>query len=86
MHDTKEQSSLLWIFALFNYLYADVVALFAIVGSQGPVPHLTRNGLCWQRCLAQNRLRRGVFRALEEFIMAIEDYFNRHNENPERFI
>ena len=28
MHDTKERLSLLWIFALFNYLYADVVALF----------------------------------------------------------
>ena len=30
MHDTKERLSLLWIFALLNYLYADVVALFAI--------------------------------------------------------
>ena len=37
MHDTKERLSLLWIFALFNYLYADVVALFAIVGSRNPV-------------------------------------------------
>jgi hypothetical protein len=26
MHDTKERLSVLWIFALFNYLYADVVA------------------------------------------------------------
>jgi hypothetical protein len=34
MHDTKERLSLLWIFALLNYLYADVVALFAIVGSR----------------------------------------------------
>ena len=25
MHDTKERLSLLWIFALLNYLYADVV-------------------------------------------------------------
>jgi hypothetical protein len=42
MHDTKERLSLLWIFALLNYLYADVVALFAIVGSRNPddVPHL----------------------------------------------
>jgi hypothetical protein len=32
MHDTKERLSLLWIFALLNYLYADVVALFAIAG------------------------------------------------------
>jgi hypothetical protein len=34
MHDTKERLSLLWIFAWLNYLYADVVALFAIAGSQ----------------------------------------------------
>lgn len=33
MHDTKEWLSLFWIFALLNYLYADVVALFAIAGS-----------------------------------------------------
>ena len=30
MHDTKERLSLFWIFALLNYLYADVLALFAI--------------------------------------------------------
>jgi hypothetical protein len=34
MHDTKERLSVLWIFVLLNYLYADVVALFAIVGSR----------------------------------------------------
>ena len=34
MHDTKERLSLLWLFALLNYLYADVVALFAIAGSR----------------------------------------------------
>jgi len=41
MHDTKERLSVLWIFALLNYLYADVVALFDIAGSQqpwGPLP------------------------------------------------
>jgi hypothetical protein len=43
VHDTKERLSLLWIFALLNYLYADVVALFAIVGS----PNLAHHGLCW---------------------------------------
>lgn len=44
MHDTKERLSLLWIFALLNYLYAHVVALWAIVGSRNPddVPHLTQ--------------------------------------------
>ena len=40
MHDTKERLSQLWLFALLNYLYADVLALFAIVGSQDPAPHL----------------------------------------------
>jgi hypothetical protein len=34
MHDTKERLSLFWIFALLNYLYADVVAQFAIVSSE----------------------------------------------------
>src|SRR5215475_5691039 len=36
MHDTKDRLSLLWTFALLNYLYADVVALFAIAGSREP--------------------------------------------------
>jgi hypothetical protein len=42
MHDTKERLSLLWIFALLNYLYADVLALWAIVGSPNlaDAPHL----------------------------------------------
>src|SRR5260221_6609266 len=43
MHDTKERLSLFWIFALLNYLYADVLALWAIVGSRNPAedtPHL----------------------------------------------
>ena len=33
MYDREERLSLLWIFALLNYLYADVIALFDIVGS-----------------------------------------------------
>jgi hypothetical protein len=42
MHDTKERLSLFWLFALLNYLYADVLALFAIVGSPNlaDAPHL----------------------------------------------
>lgn len=36
MHDTKERLSVLWIFALLNYLYADVIALWDIVGSRNP--------------------------------------------------
>ena len=39
MHDIKERLSVLWIFALLNYLYADVFALFDIVGSHDPAPH-----------------------------------------------
>ncbi|MFZ0860438.1 MAG: DUF6326 family protein [Candidatus Sulfotelmatobacter sp.] len=41
MHDTKERLSVLWIFALLNFLYADVVALFDIAGSRNsfePLP------------------------------------------------
>jgi uncharacterized protein DUF6326 len=33
MPDIKERLSLLWLFALLNYLYADVVALWALAGS-----------------------------------------------------
>src|SRR6204780_3763041 len=40
MHDTKERLSLFWLFALLNYLYADVLALFAFVGSPKLAPHL----------------------------------------------
>jgi hypothetical protein len=34
MHDTKERLSILWLFALLNYLYADVVGLWAMAGSR----------------------------------------------------
>lgn len=40
MYDTKERLSVLWIFALLNYLYADVIALFAFVGSLSKAPQL----------------------------------------------
>ena len=40
MHDIKERLSLFWLFALLNYLYADVLALFDIIGSRDPAPHL----------------------------------------------
>lgn len=38
------------------------------------------------RDLTQNRLRRGVFRDLEELIMAIGDYIDHHNDHPKPFI
>jgi hypothetical protein len=42
MRDIKERLSLLWIFALLNYLYADVVALFAIVSSRNSFEGLSQ--------------------------------------------
>jgi hypothetical protein len=51
MHDTKERLSLLWIFVLLNYLYADVLALFAIVGSQDGGPHLPQWALAGSAAL-----------------------------------
>lgn len=36
MRDTKQRLSLLWLFVLLNYLYADVIALWDIVGRPGP--------------------------------------------------
>jgi len=38
------------------------------------------------RDLTQNRLRRGIFRDVEELIMAIGDYIDKHNDNPKPFI
>ena len=34
------------------------------------------------RDLTQNRLRRSVFRDVEELIVAIDGYVDKHNENP----
>ena len=38
------------------------------------------------RDLTQNRLRRGIFRDVEELIMAIGDYIDKHNLSPKPFI
>jgi transposase len=38
------------------------------------------------RDLTENRIRRGVFLDLEQLIMAIGDYIDRHNEIPKPFI
>ena len=38
------------------------------------------------RDLTQNRIRRGVFRDVEELITAIDAYVDRHNEAPKPFI
>ncbi|MBZ5521417.1 MAG: IS630 family transposase [Acidobacteriia bacterium] len=55
--------------------------------------HFTPTGCSWLnmverffRDLTENRLRRGVFRSVEELISAIDEYIGRHNENPKPFI
>jgi hypothetical protein len=42
MHDTKARLSLFWLFAILNYMYADLLALWDIVGSLdvAHAPHL----------------------------------------------
>jgi len=54
MRDLRERLSLLWIFALLNYLYADVLALWAIVGSPpGDAPHLGQLALAGSAVLME---------------------------------
>ncbi len=55
--------------------------------------HFTPTGSSWLnmverffRDLTQNRLRRGVFRDVEELIDAIGTYIDRHNSQPKPFI
>ena len=55
--------------------------------------HFTPTGCSWLnmverffRDLTENRLRRGVFRSVEELIAAIDAYVDRHNQNPKPFI
>ena len=54
MHDTKERLSLLWIFALLNYLYADVIALWALLGTPpADTPHLGQLALAGSAVLME---------------------------------
>jgi hypothetical protein len=54
MHDIKERLSVLWIFALLNYLYADVIALWAILGSPpADTPHLGQVALAGSAVLME---------------------------------
>ena len=55
--------------------------------------HFTPTGCSWLnmverffRDLTQSRLRRGVFRDVEELIAAIGDYIDHHNRKPKPFI
>lgn len=40
----------------------------------------------WFRDLTQQRLRRGVFRSVEDLVRTIEDYIDQHNANPRPFV
>lgn len=46
MEDIRVRLSVLWVFVTLNYLYADVIHLFNLVGSnngaQGSGPHMTQ--------------------------------------------
>jgi hypothetical protein len=49
----KERLSQLWLFALLNYLYADVIALFAIAGNPVEAPHLNEWALAGSAVLME---------------------------------
>jgi len=54
MRDIKERLSFLWIFALLNYLYADVIALWAMMGSApADTPHLGQAALAGSAILME---------------------------------
>jgi hypothetical protein len=54
MRDIRERLSVLWIFALLNYLYADVIALWAILGSPpADTPHLGQLALAGSAILME---------------------------------
>ena len=38
------------------------------------------------RDLTEQRLRPGIFRDVEELIMAMGDYIDKHNDNPKPFV
>jgi len=56
-------------------------------------PHFTPTSSSWLnmverffRDLTENRLRRGIFRGVEELITAIGEYVDKHNDNPKPFV
>ena len=54
MRDVKERLSFLWIFALLNYLYADVIALWALLGAPAAdTPHLGQAALAGSAILME---------------------------------
>ena len=65
-----------------------------MAGPASALPHalhadqqfLAEHGRSASSATSPKRLRRGVFRDVEELIMAIGDYVDQHNENPKPFI
>jgi hypothetical protein len=54
MRDIRERLSVLWIFALLNYLYADVIAVWAILGlPPADFPHLGQVALAGSAILME---------------------------------
>jgi Family of unknown function (DUF6326) len=68
MRDTKERLSVLWIFALLNYLYADVIALWALLGSPpADTPHLGQLALAGSAVLMEIPIAMILFSRLLPF-------------------
>jgi hypothetical protein len=59
-----------------------------VVGSSPEIIHLLYpdQQFVALRNITQNRLRRGIFRDVEELIMAIGEYIDKHNDNPKPFV
>lgn len=62
-------------------------------GRERLVLHFTPTGASWLnmverffRDLTVRRLRRGIFRSVQELVVAIEEYLQQHNQSPKPFI
>jgi hypothetical protein len=56
-------------------------------GQRGRCLARTRRTTPWVfRDLTENQLRRGIFKNLEQLIIAIGNYIDQHNQNPKPFI
>ena len=64
-----------------------------MVLTKGATSHFTPTSSSWLhmverffRDLTEQRLRRGIFRDVEELVMAIGDYIDKHNEKPKPLV
>jgi hypothetical protein len=62
------------------------LALLHGTSRAGGLPHLLNMIEWFFRDLTEKRIRRGVFQDLEQLIMAIGDYVDKHNANPKPLI